>query len=483
MIDNKHYYMDANGNQLEATQANAAANVLKATSEESIEVYADAGFNVLFINWGATAYHVSADNYTTYWDASVVKDIMDWAAERDIKCFVYAGTLYSLSASEESLINPDKANGKTFFATQAALNEYVAKILYGIKDHEAFYGVSLQDEPYYTQFEAMGQVYQAVNAAKAGAFCNMNLNPMSYDSRVMRMFSAKGAAALDAGKTSFTQAELEEAYMDYLEEYYDKVGKYCGYIQYDSYPMLYYGEDETLYYTYLRNGQMVAEFCAEKNMRFGHVYQTYRDVGKEDGSDWGRRKLNEDDIEWQVNFGLAMGVKDHSYYTYYPVLNSSELPDEDYTIVNRKGEPNETYKTIQKLHQNARVTAKALAHFEYRDMQYYTKGTVDSSMRNALSIVENNGKFDEKLENVAISKNGVALVSELYDEEKGWFGYFVMNATNPYGSVATQTVTLTFSGYRNVQIYQDGVVKNVALENGRISLTLAEAAGAFVIPY
>ena len=51
-------------------------------------------------------------------------------------------------------------------------------------------------------------------------------------------------------------------------------------------------------------------------------------------------------------------------------------------------------------------------------MQYYTKGTVDSSMRNALSIVENNGKFDEKLENVAISKNGVALVSELYDEEK-----------------------------------------------------------------
>lgn len=474
MINNVHYYMDANGNQLEATQANAAANVLKATSEESIEVYADAGFNVLFINWGATAYHVSVDNYTTYWDTSVVKDIMDWAAERDIKCFVYASTLYSLSISHESLINPDKANGKTFFATQAALNEYVAKILYGIKDHEAFYGVSLVDEAYYTQFDAMGQVYQAVNAAKEGAFCNMNLNPMSYDKRAMERYNAESAAQVAAGKTSFTAAEMEAAYCDYLELYYQKVGKYCGYIGYDNYPMLS-NASNNLFYPHIRNAQLVAEYCAKYGMRFGHVYQTCEYSS--------RRGPDAKDIEWQFNLGLAFGVKDHSYYTYYPVLNSSDLPSEDYTIVNRKGEPNETYTTIQKLHQNARVTAKALAHFEYRDMQYYTKGTVDSSMRNALSIVENNGKFDEKLENVAISQSGVALVSELYDEEKGWFGYFVMNATNPYGSVATQTVTLTFSGYRNVQIYQDGVVRNVALENGRISLTLAEAAGAFVIPY
>jgi hypothetical protein len=220
-------------------------------------------------------------------------------------------------------------------------------------------------------------------------------------------------------------------------------------------------------------------------MRFGHVYQTYKDE-----ADTGHRALDENDIEWQVNLGLAFGVKDHSYYTYYPVLNSgSTIPNEDYTIVDRNGDPNDMYYWVKGLNEDMAVFAKAMAHFEYRDMQYYTKGTVDSSMQDALNIVENVGKFDDGLANVAISANGLALVSELYDEEQGWFGYFVMNATNPYNgrygttTVATQTVTLTFSGYHKVQIYQDGAVRTVALTNGQISLTLAEAAGAFVIPY
>ena len=447
--------------------------------ENATELYANAGFNVLFINWGATMY-----NPTYGFEGSLVEKIMDWAWERNIKCFIY-GPLYTLSATHESLINPQKADGVNFFASQAALNAYVATKLKGVVDHPAFYGVSLVDEAYYTQFEAMGQVYQAVQSVKEGAFCNMNLNPMSYSWQAMERYCETSYKWVneDGKKENFSAAEMEACYVEYLDTYYDKVGKYCGYIQYDSYPMLYYTTSNFLY-PHIRNAQIVAEYCTKYGMRFGHVYQTYKDAAST-----GRRALDKNDIKWQVNLGLAFGVKDHSYYTYYPVLNSSDRPDEDYTIVDRNGDPNDMYYWVQGLNEDMAVFAKAMAHFEYRDMQYYTKGNVDSSMQEALNIVENVGKFDERLTNVAISAKGVALVTELCDTENGWFGYFVMNATNPYNglfgttTVATQTVTLTFNGYSKAQIYQDGAVKTVTLTNGQLSLTLAEATGAFVIPY
>lgn len=493
------YYQDANGNQLEATEENKANNVLVATNADTVQQYADAGFNVMFINWGATLYGASPSNYQTYFNNSVVKTIMDLAWEHKIKCFVYSTALHSLSSSHTSLIvGEGNGDGTNTFDTQADLNAFVGKILYGIKDHPAFYGVSFVDEPFFTQFDAMSEVYQAVQAVAPGAFCNMNLNPMSYDIRAMvrydqasynKWYNANYFETDENGKLTTvlkdgvenkvaTDSAMEAAYKNYINLYHQKIGKYCGYIQYDSYPMIYYYSTNFLY-THIRNAQIVAELCEETGMRFGHVYQTYKDVAST-----GKRAIDANDIAWQLNFGMAMGVKDHSYYTYYPVLNSSALPDENYTFVNREGTPNDTYYTVQDLHSNMSVMAKALAHFEYRGMKYYTKGNIDSSMQSALNIVKNNDAFDSKMSGVTLSSNGLVLTTELYDEEMGRYGYFVMNATNPKNVViATQTVTLSFNGYSNVQIYQDGVVNTYRLTNGTIELTLTEAAGAFVIPY
>ena len=477
-INSTKYYQDANGNQLAATEENKEKNVLTATNADTVQLYADAGFNVMFINWGATAYNPLLSNYKTYFDSSVVKTIMDYAWAHEIKCFVWSGALYSLSSSNTSLIvGEGKGDDQNTFDTQADLNAFVEKMLYGIKDHPAFYGVSFVDEPSFKQFDAISEVYQAVQSVAPGAFCNINLHPMSYDSRAMMAYNQASYDKYSNQTGAASNKEMEAAYKDYINLYYEKIGKYCGYIQYDSYPMLSQMSNNFLY-PHIRNAQIVAELCAETGMRFGHVYQSF----KNDTSL--KRAVNADDIEWQINFGMAMGVKDHSYYTYYPVLNDTSLPDEKYTFVDREGNPNATYNTVQDLHSDMAVMAKALSHFEYRGMKYYTKGNVDASMQNALGIVDNNGVFDSKMTGVAISKSGVVLTTELYDEEAGRYGYFVMNATNPYeDAVLEQTVTLSFSNYKNVKIYQDGVVSTQALTNGQIQLTLEEAAGAFVIPY
>ena len=476
-INNTKYYQDENGNQLAYTEENKANNVLVATNADTIDLYADAGFNVMFINWGATAYNPLLSNYETYFNSSVVKTIMDEAWKHGIKCFVFSGALAGLSSSETSLIvGEGNGDGSSTFDTMADLNAFVEKMLYGIKDHPAFYGVSFVDEPSFKQFDAISEVYQAVQTVVPGAFCNINLHPMSFDYRAMVAYNQ---ASYDkySGKTgNATSTEMEAAYKDYINLYYEKIGKYCGYIQYDSYPLLDKSNNSILY-PHVRNAQIVAELCAETGMRFGHVFQSFKDING------AKRGVDAEDMQWQLNFGMAMGVKDYSYYTYYPVLNAAELPDEDFTFVDRAGNPTDTYDTVQSLHSDMAVAAKALAHFEYRGLKYYTQGTLDSSMKNVLSVVDNGDVFDAKMSGTALTADGVVLVTELYDEEAGRYGYFVMNATNPYGTVADQTVTLSFSNYKYVRVYQDDEVSTYALTNGQIELFLTEAEGAFIIPY
>jgi len=238
---------------------------------ERTQLYADGGYTMLFLDW------TFPNDYATDFESSKMKRIMDDAHKSGLKCMIFEGRLHSLSASHTSLIDPKNADGKTKFASQKELENYVAERLQYVKEHPAFYGVSLIDEPYYTQFPAMGEVYRAVQAIAPGAFCNLNLNPMSYDYRAMMRYCEEYK---DAGKDlKVTSQQEEEAYKKYLETYYTYIGQYSNYIQYDSYPLL---EDrewegwETMLAEHARNAQLVADFAAEKGMVFGHVYQTFQ---------------------------------------------------------------------------------------------------------------------------------------------------------------------------------------------------------------
>lgn len=435
---------------------------------ENTALYADGGYNLLFVDWSFP------NDYATDFESSSMKRVMDDAYEAGLKCMIFEGKLHGLSSSHTSLIDPENADGKTKFASQEDLENYVAERLRYVKDHPAFYGVSLIDEPYYTQFPAMGEVYRAIQAVVPGAFCNLNLNPMSHDYRAMMRYCEEYK---DADKTlEVTPAQVEEAYGKYLDDYYTYVGQYSKYIQYDSYPLLKDREWEgweTMLAEHVRNAQFVADFAAEKGMTFGHVYQTYQNST--------RRAPTKTDMMWQVNLGMAMGVKNHSYYTYYPTPNTSDttLPDDTATIVDREGKPNETYYLLQELNAEMQFNAKALMHFEYELSTYYTYGEVPGETT-FLSRIEKSELQD--ITDVTLNADGAILISQQYDDEQDWRGYYVMNVTDPQ-YLTDIKVTLTLEGYEHVQIYNGKEIETKALKNGTVSVYLPTGQGVFVIPY
>ena len=445
-------------------------------NETNTNKYFDAGFNVLFIDWTIPYGGMSE----AYFERSQIKEVMDYAAAKGKKCFLYVTKLHSLSSSETSLIVTDgSADGVTTFASQEELNKYVAKVLSGVANHSAFYGVSLVDEPYYYQFDAIGEIYKAVQTVAPGAFCNINLNPMSKDYRALERYNQTmndkfaeydtttetGADLAKLAALAVTNAQMQAAYEEYLELYYEKVGQYCKYIQYDSYPL----SGDALLENYFLNMQIVSDFATEKGMQFGHVYQSYNSG----------RALTQTDMYWQTNFGMAMGVKTHAYYTYYPRPDSATA-DTESTFVDREGNANSMYTWMQGIHEEMALTATALSNFTYQGLNYYAGTAVSGADTTAIGKLPNGYAF-KKLSSVS-NTNSHALVTELYDEETNRYGYYVMNATDPSVSSPTR-VTLTFEGFSHVMVYANGMPSEIELTDGVYTLTLYTGKGAFIVPF
>ena len=422
---------------------------------ENTKLSADGGFTVLFVDWTFT--YQGPETFET----SKTKQVMDYAHEAGMKAFVFTGSLWSLSQCEESLINPEKADGVNFFESQEALNEYVAEYLAPLQAHPAFYGCSLRDEPKYTMFEAMGQVYRAIQAAAPGCFVNMNLNPM-YEG-IEQMYCPEG-----------NSIGVVAGYKKYLDSYYEHIGQYSKYIQYDDYPIL---KDGAILGYHLHNAQIVADYCKEKGMTFGKVFQTCAY-----SADLVRVGPTQRDLVWQMNIGMAMGIKNYSYYTYYPVVNSGGLPDETATIVNRIGEPNERYYWLKDIHEDMHFNAKALLNFEYQGLNILTKAPIPGNKGYLQGAINASEKMTD-IKSITMDSAGIILTTEQYDKVNNQRGYFVMNATAPSQATEIKVTLQLEKGKTHVQVWNGNKVVNKAAKNGKVSFYLETGEGVFVLPY
>ena len=448
---------------------------------ENLKKYKDAGLNTLFINYvfnyNGISNTVSSDGDRVSW---TMTEILDMAWEQGLKCLVFEGNLHDLSGAYNdekytwtedtdkfSLIGSGyKYVGKEF-ATQADLDSFVYDCLDDIKDHPAFWGVSLKDEPRYTTFHAMGEVYQAIKKAAPNAYVHMNLNPLTPGLETKKYYNDGSLST-------------KEAYKKYLENFVEIVQPTEN-ICYDDYPI--HGnnaEEHSIKVDHLRNAQVVAEFCKEKGLRFDKVFQT---CAFKTGA-WVCRTPSERDMYWQMNIGMAMGIKQFSYWTYYPTVNEgNEYYEPTASFVDRDGKPNPIYYSMQKINSEMQSMAKALMHFEYQGLRKYSQAVVPGDSGFFGGVTNNNLKY---VKNVMQDNGGLLLVTELYDAEKNQYGYFVVNATDTSSLVDLTDIKVTVEldgRFKKVQTYRNGKPKNNFLKNGKTSFYLASGEGVFLLPY
>ena len=375
----------------------------------------------------------------------------------------------------------------TRFASRDALDNYVRQQLAQYKDHPAFYGVMLADEPSFYNAYCYSEIYKSIKRVMPECYVQYNLLPMESDAVAIERYytGVKNDRA--------TSAQIEAAYKQYVELFLDAMG--TDYIQYDDYPFKS-ATDGFLFWTTttpyvdttsLRNIQLVAEIAKERGLAVKVVTQSC--IMKKGGSsgDVLIRQITEEDARWLNNYLMGFGVDQINYFTYWTKHANSttgEYFDDGGSFVNRDGSTTAVYDFMKEIMADNTKFAPTISHFDY------SASTVVGS---------NNG--NQNNEHISWSSNLTAsasfrfvesvsttleytLVTELYDEENYNYMYMVMNTIDP-NEGGTQTVTVTFDGtFDRIYVYdQTGERTSVALTNNQYKVTLTAGQAVYLLPY
>ena len=116
-------------------------------------------------------------------------------------------------------------------------------------------------------------------------------------------------------------------------------------------------------------------------------------------------------------------------------------------------------------------------NFEYQDLHYYTNGTYKnyffegcgSAKCQDCAVVQGDLKF---VNGAVVAFDGAVLITELIDEENGYYGYYIVNITEPRDLKGGE-VTIDISElFNSVQVYHGTRVTNKSLVDGKLTLNL-----------
>ena len=449
-------------------------------SVERIKEYKDAGMTIYFPQSAAYVDDSVAQNF----ENSQAKKALDYCIEAGIDKVIL------MDSRIQRLSKPSKENavgligeGKQF-ATEAELDQTIAQYLEPYKDHEAFYGVMLGDEPFYYHTENYGQVYRSIKRVMPECYIQYNLNPITAGTGTsgnQRNIDIR-FPALEEGDEGYgvqpnTDEEVIVRYKKYLRGFMDATG--ADYIQYDQYP---FRSAITADAYFVLGLQVVAELAKEYDAEFYFVTQTY---GQKEGSHDNPRMLSDADLYWMNNMLLGFGIKQISYFTYFTKAdNNAEHFIDGNSFLTWYGEKTNIYHWMKQIMAEEQKLAPTILNFEYTTSKVLKVLPTTFNASYAFKTLET-AEF-MALKDATINKE-VAIITELYDAAKGNYMYMVQNIVDPVykGSKAYQTTVLTFEEkYKSAVVYVKGERTLVSLDKGN-TLTIKHKPGeaTFVIPY
>lgn len=423
---------------------------------ERYKEYKDSGMTILLPQ--ASALYTGR----VAWELSDTKMVFDRALEAGIdKIILTDSRIQDLSRARTSIIGEDKD-----FADEAALDAYITKCIEPYKDHEAFYGLMLMDEPSADQMKAVGEVYKSIKRVKPEIFVQCNLFPPMKDFE----------------KLSDSGNNLREGYKRYIESFLDESG--ADYFMYDQYPMASNGIGSGYAGTqYLMGLQISGEISKERNVKFFNVTQTF--AMKSGGQDI-YRVITEDDAYYMTNLLLGFGVKQISYFTYWTKQSNSSVGEffiDGASFITHEGEKTEIYYFMQKIHKEIQKFAPVIMNFTYNNSTSAMVSPTKYSNTHMMSLTDH--ELD-KVTGIEINKEMVT-VTELKDHNKEQYMYMVHNSVNPIykGSTTYITTKLTFKDeYTHAVVYDKGEPSIVKLDkDNAITVKMHPGHAKYIMPY
>ena len=399
--------------------------------------------------------------------SSQLKKNLDMALDAGLKVIVFDQRIHDLSSNvtDKGKQRRTLVGKSAPFGTQNDLEKHIATLIAPYKDHPAFYGVTLFDEPSYVKLKSVGQVYRALKALVPDIYVPIVLLPFMNETGWIKAFSGK-----EPGPGNDNP---EKAYYRYVRKYFTETGS--DNLLYDDYPFRFFRgvkDSEFIRKTYLRNLQIMAEFA---NKHKAHLEICVQDYSMQAGL----RKVDEDDVRWQVNTVMSFGVDNIVHYTYWMFPNQTG-PDHggegcDSAIMDNYGNKI-LYDQVKKVNDEIKSLAKTVLSFDYLNSRL--AGDAGDYMHfELLRLNSRQGGIK------VIKADGLVLVNAMEDKSENLRGYFLINASDPLKKTAAK-ITLVFDRkYKSVMSVNRGNYSELTLSpSGRITLNIAAGDGIFLIP-
>lgn len=467
-------------------------------TKERYQEYKDCGMSILlllgnnaFMGSSETEFTVKAEKEA--FAKSRVKTDLDLCEEVGLKTIVFDNRIWRLSTCEKPLIKEgDKAEPLWFvsqrlfhqatdveydaksnkikladgkeqsvefvqyqFDSMEDLQKYVEVLMCSYKDHPAFYGVTLFDEPAMEKLKAVGQLTQAIRGLYPDCYVHTCLLPYY------------------GGNHSLLSVAKEESFVEYLDTYIKESKN--DYFGYDYYPCRgtvdSKGKSDEFYInnTYVRTLQLSALKALEHEIDWEIAIQSYG------ASSGGSRFVNEDDIRLQSNMALAFDSVRIAYYTYWMWQNKTGVAMYQ-GIMGDEGEKI-LYDQVQKVNAETQVLAQAVLNYDYVGT-YLSWDKTYGTMPTHFTDVETSD-----LSNVVeVTSSGATVINEMYDEKNKLTGYMMVNANDTYEGIENR-VSITFDGYEKAVVYTAAGPEEVELNDGNYTRIMKGGEAVLVVPY
>ncbi|MBR3863514.1 MAG: hypothetical protein IKJ19_00135 [Clostridia bacterium] len=321
---------------------------------ERYQEYKDCGFDEMLFA-GEDKY--IGEEYQT----SKLKKMLDLCEKCGIKAVVFDERIVAMTVKTQNSIIGE------LFDSEQELDDYLRECVKDYKDHPAFYGVSIIDEPFIAKVDVVHQFAKAMKRVLPNAFVHTCFNPLScVEGGPMQ------SVVLGEGKTGY------EAYGNYI----DKMSvPELGYWGYDDYPFKWW-EGCSMVEKYVTTMQFVSLRCKKNNLPFHMTIQSYANntVDRKGNP----KTLTQGHFNWLANLALGFGAKKIYYYTYWRFSTRSKLDQPDVAIMNEDGSKI-FYNEVKNTNQLIKKTFEEIGEYDYVASQLLNSYNGNDSTKNLVS--------------------------------------------------------------------------------------------------
>lgn len=438
-------YPDSVNGAYDTSKANYKSNI----NEQEFKDYKDAGFTFML-----TEYNADWNMNEKFSDSSLYTT-MELAEKVGIPVIVNTSPLTFFTDTAD-------------FRISDANKEYMDNMVTTLSTYEMFHGFSFKDEPKAEYAQTFKAYQDYLKGLKPDAVFFTSFHPIYGSAHV---------------SFSSNEQNAHEEYSKYVDAYLEATNSYT----YDYYPLRVDGARKVNFImdTWYENLELVASKAKNyEGAQIGLTIQSssYGQPGMQDTTSHARTISTKADIGFQMYSGLAYGVKQFGYFTYWlhwgtPDPTAETFYDAMVMPPEKSGKPGvktDCYYAVQAMNQEIDKFDHVMMKFDWQGtMAVCPEGKTKSMVLSKIADYKN-----ERVKNVSVSEE--TIVGCLKDKE-GYDGYMIVNATEP-SEGKTDKVTISFYKATKALAYIHGEEQTITLEDGSYTFEIGAGEGVFVIP-